>query len=138
MKTLIFIVLVMTSTVSFSQVGIGTTTPQSTLDLNGNLSVKHITLTGSATPTMISDGVYLSLDPQVTDQEFRLPSPVLFPGRVYILRNINNAITAKLTTTAGLLFPKGSTTGVTEVFMYENNRRTMLIMSDGSNWNFID
>ncbi len=30
-------------------VGINTTDPQSTLDINGNLSVKHLTLTGSGT-----------------------------------------------------------------------------------------
>lgn len=126
------------SNVAFTQVGIGTTVPKSTLDLNGNLSVKHITLIGSATVTNIDDGVYLSLDPQVTDQEFKLPNPINFPGRVYVIRNINNTNTAKLTTTAGLLFPKGSTTGSAEIYMYENNLRTVIVISDGINWTYID
>ena len=142
MKTLILVMLILTSTVSFSQVGIGTTTPLSTLDINGNLSVKHLELpvppSASTALQDISDGVYISLNPKVQDQTFRLPSPILVPGRVYILRNINNTLTARLTTTAGLLFSKGITTGSTEIFMYENNSRTIIIMSDGSNWNFID
>ncbi|NNT70942.1 hypothetical protein HKT18_01820 [Flavobacterium sp. IMCC34852] len=122
----------------FSQVGINTTTPLSTLDINGNLSVKTVTLTGSGSATLINDGVYISIVPQATDQEFRLPSPISFPGRIYIIRNIQNSITAKLTTTAGLLFPKGSTTGSTQIYMYEGNRRSVIVVSDGSNWTYFD
>lgn len=126
------------STANFAQVGIGTTNPLSTLDVNGNLSVKHMVLTGSATPTIIGDGVYLSINPIVQDQEFVLPDPTVFPGRVYIIRNINNSVTAKLTTAAGLLFSKDSTIGSSEVYMYENHSRTMLVISDGVNWTYID
>lgn len=122
----------------FAQVGVGTTTPKSTLDISGNLSVKHISLTGSTTVTDIDDGVYLSINPQATDQEFRLPNPVAFPGRVYIIRNINNSNTAKLTTISGALFPKGSTTGSSEIYMYENNLRTITVISDGVNWTYMD
>ncbi|WP_396194627.1 hypothetical protein [Flavobacterium sp.] len=121
-----------------AQVGINTTTPLSTLDINGNLSVKNVTLTGSSSATLISDGVYISVAPQATDQEFRLPSPVSFPGRIYIIRNIQNSITAKLTTTVGLLFPKGSTTGSTEIFMYEGSKRSIIAISDGLNWTYFD
>ncbi|MDO6595426.1 hypothetical protein Q4512_00785 [Oceanihabitans sp. 2_MG-2023] len=122
----------------FAQVGVGTIDPKSTLDINGNLSVKHLTLTGSGTATDINDGVYLSVDPQATDQEFRLPNPISFPGRVYIIRNINNVNTAQLTTTSGLLFPKGSTIGSSQVYMYENNLRTIIVISDGFNWTYMD
>ena len=121
-----------------AQVGINTSNPLSTLDINGNLSVKTITLVGSGSATDINDGVYISVNPQATDQEFRLPSAVTYPGRVYIIRNINNTTTAMLTSTAGLLFPKGSTTGSTEVYMYEGNRRSVIVISDGSNWTYFD
>jgi len=121
-----------------AQVGINTSNPLSTLDINGNLSVKTITLVGSGSATDISDGVYISVNPQATDQEFRLPSAVAFPGRVYIIRNINNTTTAMLTSAAGLLFPKGSTTGSTQIYMYEGNRRSVIVISDGSNWTYFD
>jgi hypothetical protein len=123
---------------AFSQVGINTITPLSTLDINGNLSIKTITLVGSGSITNISDGVYISINPQATDQEFMLPNPVAFPGRTYIVRNINNTNTAKLTTASGLLFPKNSTTGSAQIYMYEGNLRTVMVISDGVNWTYMD
>ncbi len=122
----------------FAQVGINTTTPLSTLDINGNLSLKTVTLTGSGSATLINDGVYISIVPQATDQEFQLPNPVSYPGRVYIIRNIHNTITAKLTSASGLLFPKGSTTGSAQIYMYENSKRSVIVISDGSNWTYFD
>ena len=139
MLRLIFL-LVCTS--HFAQVGIGTIDPKSTLDVNGNLSVKTVTLIGSNVATNINDGFYISINPQVQDQEFVLPSPVLFPGRIYFIRNINNTLTAKLSTSAGLIFSKGSTSGgVTQLFMYEFgavNRRSYWLLSDGQNWTYFD
>lgn len=123
----------------FSQVGINTTTPLSMLDINGNLSVKVVTLTGSSSATLVSDGVYISLNPQATDQEFQLPSPVTYPGRIYYLRNINNTNTAKLTTIAGNFFFKPLTSGgVSTIYMYDNHYRTIMVISDGSNWTVFD
>lgn len=122
----------------WTQVGINTSSPLSTLDINGNLSVKTLTLTGSGSATLINDGVYISIVPQATDQEFRLPSAAAFPGRIYIVRNIQNTVTAKLTSSGGLLFPKGSTTGSTEIYMYEGSKRSVIVISDGSNWTYFD
>ena len=127
----------------FSQVGINTTSPLSTLDINGNLSVKVVNLTGTGTGTsgsavLISDGVYISINPAATDDKFQLPNPVSFPGRTYIIRNINNTITAQLTTAAGMLFPKNSTVGSSNIYMYEGNLRTVTVFSDGSNWTYIN
>ncbi|MEK8179131.1 hypothetical protein WMW71_02150 [Flavobacterium buctense] len=142
MQKLKFIVILIPALLSvnfgLAQVGINTTQPLSTLDINGNLSVKTITLVGSGSATDINDGVYISINPQATNQEFRLPSAVTYPGRVYIIRNINNTTTAMLTSTAGLLFPKGSTTGSAQVYMYEGNRRSVIVISDGSNWTYFD
>jgi len=122
----------------FSQVGINTTAPLSMLDINGNLSVKTITLTGNASATLISDGVYISVNPQATDQEFQLPSAVTFPGRIYIIRNIQNATTAKLTSAGGIFFPKNSTGGSAQIYMYENNSRSIIVISDGTNWTYFN
>ncbi|MBK8600123.1 MAG: hypothetical protein IPN80_05770 [Flavobacterium sp.] len=135
---IIVLSLIFISSKSFSQVGINTTNPLSTLDINGNVSVKTFIMIGSATPTTISDGFYLSLNPQATNQEFILPSPISFPGRMYILRNISDTNTAKLTTPAGLLFGKGKTTGgATSIYMYDDNNRTITVISDGLNWTYI-
>jgi hypothetical protein len=131
------------SGLSFSQVGINTTTPLSTLDINGNLSVKTVTLNGTnsgggGSAALINDGVYISVRPLATDDKFQLPNPTLFPGRVYIIRNIQNSVTAQLTTTSGMFFPKNSTTGSSNLYMYEGNLRTVIVISDGVNWTYIN
>jgi hypothetical protein len=131
------------SGLSFSQVGINTTTPLSTLDINGNLSVKTVTLNGTnsgggGSAALINDGVYISVRPLASDDKFQLPNPTLFPGRVYIIRNIQNSVTAQLTTTSGMFFPKNSTTGSSNLYMYEGNLRTVIVISDGVNWTYIN
>jgi hypothetical protein len=126
-----------------AQVGIGTTTPKSTLDINGNLSVKVVNISGNSTGSSgssvaINDGVYISINPSATDDKFQLPDPTSCPGRMYIIRNVNNTITAQLTTTVGSLFPKNSTTGSARIYMYEGNLRTVTVFSDGVNWTYIN
>ncbi len=138
-----FFVFMLVSHTGFSQVGINTTTPMSTLDINGNLSVKTVTLSGNGTggggtAVLIDDGVYISVSPTSGDDKFQLPNPTLFPGRIYVIRNIQNTITAQLTTTVGLLFPKNSTTGSSNLYMYEGNLRTVIVISDGVNWTYIN
>lgn len=123
---------------AFSQVGINTTSPLSMLDINGNFSVKTITLTGSSSATLISDGVYISVNPQDIDQEFQLPSAVTYPGRIYIIRNIQNAITAKLTSAGGMFFLKSSNIGSAQIYMYENNSKSIIVVSDGANWTYFN
>ena len=128
---------------SFAQVGINTNSPQSTLDVNGNLSVKVVNLVGNGSGSggsavLIDDGVYISISPTATDDKFQLPNPTLFPGRTYVIRNIQNSVTAQLTTAVGLLFPKNSTVGSAQIYMFEGNLRTVTVISDGINWTYIN
>jgi len=37
-----------------------------------------------------------------------------------------------------LLFPKNSTVGSTNLYMYEGNLRTVIVISDGVNWTYIN
>ncbi len=126
----------------FSQVGINTASPLSTLDINGNLSVKVITLTGgsSGAPTPISDGVYLSLDPRNgTTDYYVFPLPSTVPGRVYFVRNITDFDTALLTISGGTqrFFPKNSSTGTFTLSMPPNTtNKTLILVSDGFNWTY--
>lgn len=125
----------------FSQVGINTPNPLSTLDINGNLSVKVVSLPGgnSGSPTVISDGVYLSLDPRngLTDY-YQFPDPTLVPGRVYFVRNITDFDTAQLTISGGTrFFPKDSKVGTFTLSMPPNAvNKTVILVSDGFNWTY--
>jgi hypothetical protein len=140
-QLMILVVVFCTSQIGFSQVGINTTNPLSTLDINGNLSVKTFILNGSSSVTQISDGVYISLNPLSTNQVFNIPSAVTYPGRVYILRNINNTNTADITSSGGLFFYKGTTNEADptnhKIYLYDasfGGNRTVILLSDGINW----
>ena len=139
-KISIYVLLLLSVGLSFSQVGINTAAPLSTLDINGNMSVKVVNLTGNSTtvPTDINDGYYISITPTVNDALFRLPSAIAFPGRMYIVRNVSNSLTAFLTSAGGQLFYKnttGQTNGTNAIaYMNESGSRTLIVISDGSNW----
>ncbi|MBC7641057.1 MAG: hypothetical protein H7174_01765 [Flavobacterium sp.] len=140
---------------SNAQVGINTTTPISTLDINGNLNVREIGIlnskvngsgvlnggpSGSATP--ISDGVYISLTPTAGNQEFIVPNAVNFPGRIYILRNISASVNAILYSFGGKFFakdsknptPLASTSTIT--LPSDGSFKTIIAISDGENWTY--
>ncbi len=152
MKIWMFIlILCFASPTTKAQVGINTSAPLSMLDINGNLSVKHVSLTGSNSITNINDGVYISVNPTSTDQEFTLPDPASVPGRIYFIRNVSGS-TAKLTMYGGknFYFSKSWTGSSTQIYMYSNDTcncnpgdhpnngsgyRSLIIISDGNNWN---
>ena len=147
MKKLIVIICFLFGMGLNAQVGINTTNPQSTLDINGTLSVKHISLTGSGTETLIDDGVYISISTTAANQQFRLPDARLFPGRIYILRNVTNTHDAIIRTVGedmnpgvGVEFFAGdnSTTGTKTINLAGSNTttKTLIFISDGSNWTY--
>jgi hypothetical protein len=149
MKIVLIIAMVLCWGISPAQVGINTSNPLSTLDINGNLSVKTIGLPvplnggGSGHATPIDDGVYISLTPSVGAPEFLLPDPVSVPGRIYILRNISDSVTAVLYIAGPRrFFPKNANAGsglYGPVYMPPNSTgKTMILISDGANWTYFD
>lgn len=148
MKTTITVLMFLVILCGFSQVGINTDSPLSMLDINGNLSIKHVSLTGAATTTLIDDGVYISITPLVNNQQFQLPDPRNFPGRLYILRNVQNTINAQIimdpvAITSGVLFFSGdSSTGIVGPINMNtsagagNRTKTLIFVSDGFNWTY--
>ena len=147
MKRIVFALSLLFALSSYGQVGVNTTTPLSTLDINGNLSLKVVSLNGGAAlnPTQIDDGTYINLSPAPGAQEFILPDPRTYPGRIYILRNIENTQQADIYTqgqAAGVLFFAGdSSTGTNVVNMTTtvgggNRTKTLIFISDGFNWTY--
>ena len=149
---LILITVFCTVSTCFAQVGINTTTPLSTLDINGNLTIKEVGILnanvpgsgplnggGSGNATPISDGVYISLTPTEFDREFILPNAVNVPGRIYILRNISNTFNALIFTFGGGLFAQNSqfVTAPSLSMPATTNLKTVIFISDGLNWTYI-
>ncbi len=145
----------------FAQVGINTTTPLSTLDINGNLSVKEIGIVNALVPGSavfiggapgqarpINDGIYISLTPVAVSgsngPEFLLPNATNFPGRIYIIRNITPfgaypPFNAQIYSAGGLMFPKNSNADISPVIMETTGfRKTLFFVSDGVNWTFFE
>jgi hypothetical protein len=145
-KTLFFIGFCFFSFQLWAQVGINTTTPLSTLDINGNLSVKTLGIPttfnggpgGSATP--IIDGVYISLMPGSSGfDQFYIPQASTVPGRIYILRNISDSINALIYTPSGDFYAKDSSTLTPQPLIMPFNAvmKTVILVSDGINWTYI-
>lgn len=140
MKLIYFFILswFITLPITAQAVGINTTEPKSTLDINGNVSFKVETLdggsAGSATP--IDDGYFISLIPQGGSPEFLLPNASLVPGRMYILRNISNTETAQIFSAGGAFFANNSsgTTAPPVDLVNSGNTKTLYFYSDGTNW----
>lgn len=146
MKKLVILAFLACFSFGYSQVGIGTTNPLSTLDINGNLSLKVVSLNGGApgSATPIDDGVYINLTPTVGMEEFILPDAAAFPGRIYILRNITNTVTAEIYSFGGLFFPGDARTATAApINMIPDagavggaRTKTLIFVSDGVNWTY--
>jgi hypothetical protein len=150
---LILITVLCAVTSGFAQVGINTTTPLSTLDINGNLTIKEIgivnaNVAGSTTfnggppgsATSINDGVYISLTPTAGNDEFILPNAVNVPGRIYVLRNISDSINAKIYSFGAAAFyakDSNTATGAPLTMPFNAALKTVIIISDGINWTYI-
>ncbi|MCB0443084.1 MAG: hypothetical protein KDC50_03460 [Flavobacterium sp.] len=141
----ILVLMCLLSISSFGQVGINTTTPLSTLDINGNLSVKVVSLNGGPAfgATLINDGVYINLTPTPGNLQFYLNDPATTPGRVYILRNITDFETVELYTAGGKrFFNKTTKVGSAvngPIFLPPNSvGKSIIIVSDGINWTYFD
>jgi hypothetical protein len=144
-KKVVLHMLILFSISSFGQVGINTTTPLSTLDINGNLSVKVVSLNGGPAfgATLINDGVYINLTPTSGNLQFYLDDPATTPGRIYILRNITDFETAELYTAGGKrFFNKATNVGSAingPIFLPPNSiGKSIIIVSDGINWTYFD
>jgi len=145
MKILILIIIALNLSFIQAQVGVGTTTPQSTLDVNGNVSFKVVNLNGGpgGSATVINDGYYINLTPTAGNVEFILPNAALVPGRMYVLRNLSDTETAVLFSFGGAFFPGDSRTSVTSLNLDPDAdanggspTKTLIFISDGDNWTY--
>ncbi|WP_430466849.1 hypothetical protein [Winogradskyella ouciana] len=127
-------------------VGINTQDPKSTLDINGNLSLKVVGYNGgpsnSATP--IDDGIYLNLTPTSGNIEFILPDATTVPGRIYIARNISDTENAQIYSFGGQFFSGDSRVATAAPVIMTPDAagdggditKTLIFVSDGSNWTY--
>ena len=102
-----------------SQVGVGTTTPDSTLDVNGSLSLSITSTSGNLTLDAGHHTIVISGNHNIT-----LPGAHTCMGRVYVIKNPNTT----MPTISSFLDLNGNTS--TSI----NNETAISLQSDGVSW----
>ncbi|MDO7845074.1 hypothetical protein Q5H92_01805 [Hymenobacter sp. M29] len=132
-------------------VGIGTATPNSTLQVNGTFAVGVVNGFGGGTSggansidqgttqaTTIIGGYYGLTPTGTSNQYYLLPNPTRCPGRIYYLRNNSAGTSAFLLTTGGSIYGASSSSAVPSSTGYELRpnaaSKTVVAISDGINW----
>lgn len=109
-------------------VGIGTITPTTTLQVNGALALKSPTTVNAATYTMASTDSSLIIT--TTNCTITLLSAATYTGRILYIKNIT---AHSLTSNASNVVPLGSATAGTAILAATAGKFAML-QSDGTNW----
>lgn len=122
--------------------GIGTTAPNSTLQVDGTIAVgvsMGIAGNVSGTPTVIStQKAYLGLSPAGANIYYELPDPATCTGRIYYIRNNDNTNSALFRAPGATLLCPGSGTCLAAGTYYELKAtvtvKSVMVISDGFNW----
>lgn len=109
-----------------AQVGVGTTSPNSTLDVRGSLSGNTQVFTTAYTATGTD---YNLIFTGTTAATLTLPTAVGITGRMYCIKNASSNIsTLTIATTSSQTIDGASTATL------NNSYQTLSVVSDGSNW----
>jgi hypothetical protein len=109
-------------------VGVGTTRPNSSLQINGSLSVAYKYMTSDYYTLTDSDCV-IGVDVSGHKREITLPSAVGRTGRVYTIKAIAGGMYVELFTTSSQTIDNYST-GIIELSLWQY----ITVVSNGSNW----
>jgi len=129
MKLFLFIGIFFISVYSVTaQIGIGTTTPNSKLDVRGSLATSYRSFTSGTTATA-SDNVLIFSG--TADDVVTLPTAVGCAGRNYLIKNAATGSPVPILTIATT--SSQTIDGITNWVLEESNE-TVLVVSNGANW----
>lgn len=125
MKTPVVILALLLSLAAHSQIGIGTTSPNSTLDVRGSLSGKYTAF--SSNTTAGSDHILVFTGTSAAT--LTLPDATTCQGRIYWIKSTSsNASTLTIATTSSQTIDGISSWSLTQT------NKVFVVMSNGSNW----
>lgn len=117
----------LTSFVGNAQVGIGTTTPNSTFEVNGSNGQTITTVTASTTLNATHSIVVCNNGS--TAITITLPTAVGITGRIYTIKRTNSSTALVTIATTSSQYIDGATT-----YLLTNIREAVTVVSDGANW----
>jgi len=123
MKKVFTLVLIAFSIMSRGQVGVGTTSPNSTLDVRGSFSVPITTFSGNTTAGT-SDNMLVFTGSSATT--LTLPTATSIEGRIYWVKNGGTATVTIATTSSQTIDGLGAWS--------LTQGKTLRVVSNGSNW----
>jgi hypothetical protein len=124
MKKSVLCFLILMAYVAKAQVGIGTNSPTSTLEVNGSFSIKTATIT---TDTTLNSSHALILCNNTTGITINLPSAAGISGRIYKIKTINTG-TVTITASSGQKIDGGF------ILFLDTKYSVADFVSNGSNW----
>lgn len=125
---IIFLALMLGSGAASAQVGIGTTTPNSTLDVRGSVSLRVRTVTAD---TQLDQNDHAIVFTGTTATTITLPDATTCSGRSYRIKNASTAgVTPSLTIATG----NGENIDGVASIVLSQLKESALLFSDGTNW----
>lgn len=124
-----------------NRIGIGTSQPSSSLDINGSVSVSLRVITSLSTPTSdtlkVSDHALLCNVTQ-GDLTLKLPDAELCEGRLYKIRKLFSGVSTEYVITLVPLLPT-QTIDLNNTFILGHDAAEYVtLISDGNNWFLLD
>ncbi len=131
MKTFITIILCLCILNIHAQIGIGTTSPTSTLDIRGSLALNYRAFTSSTTAASTDNNLIYT---GTTTATVTLPDASTCAGRVYAIKNASttNPLPVVTITTTSSQTIDGSSS-----WLLNDTKEIITVISDGSNWSII-
>ena len=114
---------------AYAQLGIGTTTPNSTLDIRGSVSTNYRAFTGNTTATATDN---LLVFTGTTASTVTLPTAVGCDGRTYMIKN---ASTTGPTPVLSIATTSAQTIDAASSWTLTSANETITVISNGANWN---
>ncbi len=125
MKNLSLLALFFITTNAFAQVGVGTTSPNSTLDVRGSLSTNYRAFTANTSAGTDNNLVFTG----TSATTLTLPDATTMTGRAYwIKNNSSNASTLTIATTSSQTIDGVTTWALSERY------KALKVVSNGTNW----
>ena len=121
--------LVLLASNVYAQVGIGTVSPVSTLDVRGSFSGNSRSFTGN---TSASSTDYILVFTGTTASTVTLPDATACTGRVYLIKNASTSGTTPVVTVSTT--SSQTIDGITS-FLLDQPYESAILISNGTNWN---